>query len=143
MRSAELVRRGTHRLARRLRVERADEGVPVLALSVLGQLVQYGPATAKQLADADRLRPQTLTRTLNRLEEDGLIARKQDDTDRRQSLIEVTEEGRRRLRAEVAPADAWLAATMRARLTPTEREVLRLAGALMVRLADEEITHRR
>lgn len=138
MPTAALVRRGTHRLARRLRAERDEAGVPVLALSVLSHLAQYGPMTAKQLANTDRLKPQTLTRSLNRLEEDGLIARKQDDTDRRQSQIEVTEAGRRRLRDDVRPGDAWLAEAMRARLTSTERELMRLAGTLMMRLAEDD-----
>jgi DNA-binding MarR family transcriptional regulator len=137
VRGAAVVRRGAVLLTRRMRAQRVEGELPLLAVSVLSYLTRYGPATATQLADADRLKPQTLTRTLNRLEADGLIKRKPDESDHRQSLITITPQGRRRLRDEVHPRDVWLATAMAQRLTPTERELLLLAGQLMMRLADD------
>jgi DNA-binding MarR family transcriptional regulator len=137
LRCAALARRGAVRLTRRMRAERTKGDLPLLAVSVLSYLSRYGSATATQLAEADRLRPQTLTRTLNRLEADGLIKRKPDESDHRQSRISITPQGRQRLRDEVRPLDTWLATAMAERLTRTERELLLLAGQLMMRLADD------
>src|ERR1700729_145774 len=67
--AATALRRGTTRLARRLRLERqqprpAEPELSNLALSVLAHLHRRGPATPGALAAADRLQPQPLTRTL-------------------------------------------------------------------------------
>lgn len=78
-----------------------------------------------------------MTRVFAELEADGLIARTADSADRRQSVLTLTAEGLRALERDMAERDAWLAAAL-GTLNETEREVLRLAGALMDRLADTE-----
>lgn len=124
------------RLNRRLRAERMGHGLSLNRLSLLSLLCQNGPMTATALAAAERLQPQSLTRMLARLERDELIVRRQDETDRRQVLIDVTEKGIGVLGEDMRRREAWLAGVMAERLTPTERELLRLAAGLMDRLAD-------
>jgi DNA-binding MarR family transcriptional regulator len=134
--TASAVRRGTQQLARRLRLERPEHGESLLQLSVLGHLYRRGPMTPGELAAAERIQPQSLTRTLSSLERDQLIARRPDDEDRRRSLLSISEAGGRALLADVGQRDRWLALAMAQQLTRTERELLRLAAALMGRLAD-------
>ncbi|HEU5420345.1 MAG TPA: MarR family transcriptional regulator [Streptosporangiaceae bacterium] len=135
--TAAVVRRGASRLARRLRAERPEPGETLLRLSVLAHLHGRGPMTPGALAAADRLQPQSLSRTLAALEQDGLISRAADGQDRRRSVLAITGAGQDVLRRDVRQRDSWLALAM-ADLTPTEREVLRLAGDLMERLADSD-----
>ena len=125
------------RLNRRLRAERLSHGLSLNRLSLLGLLRRNGPMTATSLAAAERLQPQSLTRMLSRLETEGLIVRRPDDTDRRQVLIDVTHKGIAVLTEDTRRRETWLAEVMAERLTPTECEVLRLAAGLMDRLADD------
>lgn len=136
--AAVSVRRGVIRLGRRLQTERPEHGEPRLRLVVLGHLSRDGALSPGALAAAERLQPQSLTRALLGLERDGLISRQVDPADRRRSVLTLTGPGAEVLSREMARRDAWLARTMTERLNPTEREILRLAGELMERLAEAE-----
>src|SRR5215468_4626774 len=69
------LRRGVVGLARRLRLERNEVGLTALELSVLGHLHRHGALTPGELAAAERVQPQSLTRTLAALEAAGLMSR--------------------------------------------------------------------
>ena len=131
-----MVRRGIVGLGRRLRLERTAASLTALELSVLGHLHRRGPLTPGDLAAAERVQPQSLTRTLANLEASRLLLREADPADGRRSLLAITESGLVALRGEMQQRDSWLAAAMAAHLTSTEIELLRLAGELMERLAD-------
>ncbi|HEX4254179.1 MAG TPA: MarR family transcriptional regulator [Streptosporangiaceae bacterium] len=134
--AATAVRRGVVRLGRRLRLERPAHDVPLLQLAVLAELNNAPPLTPGQLAATQRVQPQSLTRVLATLETSGLIARQPDPADGRRALLAITEPGRDALRRDVSQRDTWLAQAMTTQLTPTEQELLRLAGTLMERLAE-------
>jgi len=138
MSAAIAVRRGVTGLGRRLRAERAGGDLTPAGLSVLAHLHRHGSMTPGQLAAADRIQPQSLTRTLASLEANGAVSRQPDPADGRRSLLAVTESGLAALRADMQQRDNWLAATMAAHLTKSEAELLRLAGELMERLADAD-----
>lgn len=87
------------------------------------------------LAAAEHVQPQSLTRTLTGLESSGLLGRTPDPADGRRSLLAITPSGQDALRAEMERRDDWLAAAMTDSLTSTEIELLRLAGELLDRLA--------
>jgi len=131
------IRRGTLKLARRLRAERPSGGLSPNKLGVLGHLHRRGPTTPGELAAAERQQPQSLTRIFADLERAGLVTRTPDARDRRRMVLEITFSGREALLRGVAGRDAWLASAMAA-LTETERQVLRLAATLMERLADTD-----
>jgi len=133
--TAAEVRRGVISLARRLRLERNEVGLTALELSVLGHLHRSGPLTPGELATAERVQPQSLTRTLAALEEAGLASRQPDPADGRRSLLAITDHGQAGLRTEMEQRDNWLSAAMAAELTTTEIGLLRLAGSLLERLA--------
>jgi DNA-binding MarR family transcriptional regulator len=136
--AATAVRRGVIHLSRRLRQERPAHDVTLLQLAVLADLNDSGPMTPGQLAAAQRVQPQSLTRVLATLEGRGLLGRQADPGDGRRALLAVTADGRQVLRRDVDQRDSWLAQAMTAQLTPTERELLRLAGDLMDRLAEAD-----
>jgi DNA-binding MarR family transcriptional regulator len=135
--AAAEIRRGSSRLSRRLRTERSADALSTNKLSVLSHLYRNGPTSPGRLAVAERQRPQSLTRVFAELEQDGLIARTPDPQDRRQSVLTLTHLGLRALADDMAERDAWLAVAL-AGLTEAERELLRIAGRLMDRLADAE-----
>ncbi len=71
--AAAAVRRGVTGLGRRLRLERTAAGPTALELSVLGHLHRRGPLTPGELAAAERIQPQSLTRTLTAWRRAGLM----------------------------------------------------------------------
>ena len=134
--AATALRQGTTRLARRLRIERPEPSQTALELGILAHLHRRGPMTPGALATAERVQPQSLTRTLASLERQHLAVRQPDDRDHRRSLLAITDAGRQALARDMGQRDAWLAEAMAGRLTQAEQELLRIAGGLLDRLAD-------
>jgi DNA-binding MarR family transcriptional regulator len=138
LRAASALRTAIARINRRLRTQDEAGGVGSTGLSLLGRLYRSGPCTASELAAREGLQPQSLTRTLQMLEERGLISRETDDDDRRRSTITIMDTGLFLLHKVMRTREAWLARAMESTLSPTERELLRLAASLLERLADAD-----
>ncbi|MER7250931.1 MarR family transcriptional regulator [Kribbella sp. NPDC000426] len=134
--TAIALRRTSTRLALRLRAERTGDGLGSTGVAVLGQLHRRGVLTASEIAAAERVQPQSLTRVLASLEEQDLIKREQDAQDRRRHTIELTDSGRHLLREHMKSSDDWLAEAIETRLNPTERAVLQLAAGILDQLLD-------
>lgn len=135
-RTAELaatLRVSVMRLSRRLRAERADHDLTLTQMSALATLDRHGPLTPRELADHEKVQPPSMTRTLGHLEERGLIDRTPHESDGRQHLVSLTDQGGTLLREDRRRREAWLARRL-AELTPDEREVLRAAAPLIDRL---------
>jgi len=135
---AATLRRAVNRLGRRMRAERLPDSLPSGRLGLLAQLYREGPSTPGVLAAALHVQPQSLTRTLAALQEDGLVTRVRDTADGRQYRIELTQSGFAAMARDVEHRDAWLRDRMAAELNDTERELLRLAAGLLDRLAADE-----
>jgi DNA-binding MarR family transcriptional regulator len=116
------------RLARRLRQE-AGTGLSPSQHSALITITLHGPLTLGRLARIEQVAPPTITRIVVRLEDDGLVARTVDPTDRRVSRVAVTTEGERRLDHGRNRRNAWLAQRLHT-FPPADRR--RLAAALDV-----------
>ena len=89
-----------------------------------------------ELAAAEHIQPQSLSRTLAGLAQDGLITRRVDAEDRRRSTLKLRLEGQGVLHADMHQRDLWLADAMQRLLTPAERRLLALAAELMQKLAE-------
>src|ERR1700733_5998759 len=98
--AAGTLRQGANRLSRRMRLERGEAWVTQQQFSVLAHLSLDGPATPGDLAAAERIQPQSLTRTLASLERARLISRSPHPVDGRSTRLDITDEGRRVLRED-------------------------------------------
>jgi len=134
---ASSLRVSVARLSRRLRAEstggQADR-VSIGGISVLGHLYREGERTLGQLAAAERVQPPSMTRTVNCLEQEGLVERSPHPTDGREVVVRLSAAGRELVLAERRRRDAWLAKRL-AELTPDERQLLRQAAPLLDRLS--------
>jgi DNA-binding MarR family transcriptional regulator len=74
-----------------------------------------------------------MTRIVNGLEERGLVARKPSQTDRRQCLVSLTDDGRTILLANRRRRDEWLARQLE-ELDERELDVLRDAVLILARV---------
>ena len=134
--TAASLRRAATALGRRLREERNPEGPGRLGLALLGHLHRRGAMTAGDLATAEHLQPQSITRVLAALEARELIRRSRNPGDRRQHHIVLTDRGTELLLSQVADSDRWLARRMAESLTPAERRLLQIAADLLDQILD-------
>ncbi|MGH9113039.1 MAG: MarR family winged helix-turn-helix transcriptional regulator, partial [Acidimicrobiales bacterium] len=99
------------RLFRRLR-QQSDAGLSPSQQSALASIEAHGPVTLGELAIVEHVTPPTVTKVISRLEEDGLVARAVDPSDRRIVRASITAEGRRRLEHSRIRRNAFLAARL-------------------------------
>ena len=64
-------------------------------MRILSILYREDGQTQRDIADTLGIRPPSLSEVLYKMEESGLIERRMNEKDRRQSLVFITEEGRR------------------------------------------------
>jgi DNA-binding MarR family transcriptional regulator len=121
-------------LVRRLRREHTT--FPISHAAVLSRLDREGPQTASALAAAERVRPQSMAQTVADLESAGLLGRRPDPSDRRQSVIELTVRGREALSEDRRRREGWLAGAIASELTPEEQQILLRSVPLLRRLAE-------
>ena len=119
------------RLVRRLR---AENTFPLSHGTVLARLESDGPQTTSSLAAAERIRPQSMAHTVRELESAGYVARRPHPLDRRQILIELTDDGLARLREDRKRREGWLAEAMSSQLSADEQEIVIRAVPLLDRL---------
>lgn len=105
---ASRLRLATARLARRLR-QQSGTGLTPSQYSLLVSIDGHGPLTLGRLAKIEQVAPPTITRVAAKLEDDGLVVRQVDASDRRVVRVEVTAEGRRRLDHSRQRRNLWLA----------------------------------
>jgi len=134
-RTADRLHSAAIHLLRRLRREDAQSGLSAPRLSALSVLVFGGPLTLGELANAEQVRPPTMTRLVTALEADGLVTREPDVSDGRLTRIRATPNGRTLLLRGRARRVAALTAEVRA-LAPDEREVLDAAVTILEGVID-------
>ncbi|HMG43225.1 MAG TPA: MarR family transcriptional regulator [Acidimicrobiales bacterium] len=105
---ASRLRLATARLARRLR-QQSGTGLTPSQYSLLVSIDGHGPLTLGHLAKIEQVAPPTITRVAAKLEDDGLVVRQVDASDRRVVRVDVTAEGRRRLDHSRQRRNLWLA----------------------------------
>ena len=133
---ASALRLSVMRLARRMRSERADTSLTLTQLAALATLERHGPLTPRELAQAERVQPPSMTRIAASLEAAGLATRTDHPTDGRQVLLAASPAGVGLLREDRRRREAWLARRLRA-LDPADRELLERAAEVLDRLASE------
>ncbi len=134
--SAEL-RAIVGKLKRRLR-EQADVGdLTPSQVSTLLRLERDGPATTSSLARGEGMRPQSMAVVVAALEAAGLVGGAPDPSDRRQTLLSLTDQCRAWFQEGRAARQDWLARTIRAHLSTDEQARLAAAVELLNRLVDE------
>jgi DNA-binding MarR family transcriptional regulator len=127
------------RTARRLRQEAAAEttGLTPTSVAALATIERHGPLTPSEIAEIERVKRPTITRTLGCLEREGLIDRAADPADGRSSLVSVNGAGRERLRRLRSRKNAYLARRMR-NLSAEEVETLERAAEILERMREGE-----
>ncbi|PZE32136.1 MarR family transcriptional regulator [Curtobacterium sp. MCSS17_006] len=103
-------------------------GLSHAAVVAIDILIRTGPTGADTIARTARVQPQTMSRTLERMERDGLVERAPHPADRRRRVVSVTPAGRsawetaRHIEREVLPEDAALRSALGEVLSKAQSE---------------------
>jgi DNA-binding MarR family transcriptional regulator len=119
-------------LVRRVRTE---DSLPPGQGTALGHLDRDGAMTASELALADRVRQQSMARTVALLVDAGYVESGPHPTDGRKQLLAITAAGRAALRTERERRIGWLAEAIRTQLTDDEQRALAESTHLLQRLS--------
>ncbi len=136
--SAARLRMAIVRTSRRLRQEAAGavgELTPTSAAALV-TVERRGPLTPSELAEIERVKRPTATRTLRVLSEAGLVERAPDPEDGRSALVSITAAGRERLRRMRRRKNAYLARRMRD-LPAGDVETLERAAEILEGILEE------
>jgi DNA-binding MarR family transcriptional regulator len=127
------------RTARRLRQEAAAEatGLTPTSTAALATIERHGPLTPSELAEIERVKRPTVTRTLGCLEREGLVERTPDPADGRSALVAINTAGRERLRRLRGRKNAYLAKRMRD-LPVADIEALERAAEILEKMREDE-----
>jgi DNA-binding MarR family transcriptional regulator len=137
--SAAKLRMAIVRTARRLRQEAASEtsGLTPTSVAALATIERHGPLTPSEIAEIEKVKRPTITRTLGCLEREGLIDRAPDPSDGRSALVSLNAAGRDRLKRLRGRKNAYLARRMRG-LSAEEVETLERAAGILDRMREDE-----
>ncbi|HEY2717408.1 MAG TPA: MarR family transcriptional regulator [Solirubrobacterales bacterium] len=135
--AASHLRMAVVRTARLLRQEAAVEtsGLTPTSVAALATIERHGPLTPSEVADIERVKRPSMTRTLGCLEREGLIERMPDPADGRSSLVSVNAVGRERLRRLRRRKNAYLARRMR-QLPAEDLAALERAAEILDRMRE-------
>lgn len=134
----DALRIAVSRLARRLRNEGSgSESLSATGIAVLARLRREGPQTLQALASAERIRPPSMTRIVDRLVELGHVTREPHPDDRRAVLVALASPGEEFLADTVRQRSSWLAERL-GRLDAPDRDAIAAALPALQRLADAE-----
>ena len=130
------LRPAVFRLARHLRQARADaEELTPSQLSAMGVLLREGDLPIGELAAYEQVRAPSMTRLVDHLESRGLLRRTQSPTDKRASIVGLTEQGSELLEANRRRRNEWLAVRLE-KLTEAERQTLDAAIPILLKIAE-------
>lgn len=123
------------RLGRRMRRERLDQALAPHHLSALGAIQQLEEPTLARIAACEGVKPPSMVKTLQYLEELDYIERSAHPSDGRMLVLRISENGERKLGAMRERRNRALAETIET-MTPEEQRTLAAAIPLLERLSE-------
>ncbi|MGB8179721.1 MAG: MarR family transcriptional regulator [Acidimicrobiales bacterium] len=138
--SAARLRLALTRVLRALR-RHGDSGLTPSQVSALSTLEEFGAMRISAIATYESLGAPAATRVVASLEELDLVRRTNDPDDKRASLIDLTELGRRTL-GELWRERTLDINTMLERLSPKERATIEAALPALEKIARDEPSRR-
>jgi DNA-binding MarR family transcriptional regulator len=121
-------------LVRRLRQQNVD--LTASQGSALATISRRGPMTVGELAKAEHVSSPMVTKIAKGLEEEGLVTRTADPTDKRVTNLAITKDGERRLERSRSRKNAWLARNFEG-LSPEELTAIEAVIPVLERLTSK------
>ena len=118
-------------LVRQLRHHNVD--LSASQASALATISRRGPLTVGELAKAEHVSSPMITKIAKGLEEEGLVTRSVDVTDKRITQLAITKDGARRLERSRSRKNAWLARQLQG-LSASELEAINAVIPVLERI---------
>lgn len=124
------------RLVRQLRKQNISSDFSNAELLTMGLLDQHEKLLPSALAEMERISAQAISQILNRLEEVGCVNRVMDETDKRKSVVSLTEKGIQHLHENRRIKEEWLVKAMDKLFSAEELSLIEAFLPLLQRLAE-------
>lgn len=105
-------------------------------ITTLSNLYNYQSLFPSQMAEMVKIKTQSMSQVLNRLEEFNLITRTPSATDKRKVAISLSEFGKQRVEITRNERDEWLNTALENHFSAEERKTLKDAIVLLDKLAE-------
>jgi DNA-binding MarR family transcriptional regulator len=107
-------------------------------IATISLLYKEGLLFPSELAALTKVRPQSMSQILNKLEKQGIIKKIPSKEDRRKTYISLTASGREVVEHTRYERDEWLAKTIETTLTEKEKKTIEEAIVILNKLAEAE-----
>lgn len=114
----------------------SSEDLSMTEAMTLSYLYRGGAMTPSELAEVNKIKKQSMSDVLIRLEEENLVRRTPSKEDGRKMMITLTPQARRVVEKTRYERDVWLAGAMQVVLTEKELRVLEAAIPLLEKIAN-------
>jgi DNA-binding MarR family transcriptional regulator len=131
------LRRSLLRIHRMMRRANEDKFLGMSEQSVMMALFREGGLAAGEIARRVCVQASTLTPIIARLVDGGLIRRDFDPGDRRQTVVQLTRTGARRMAEQECALDLWFTDRLE-RLTAAERDLLSRAVPVLALMVGQQ-----
>jgi DNA-binding MarR family transcriptional regulator len=125
-------------LRRRLAEQSSPGDFTPSQVAVMTRLLNEGPATLTALANAEGMRPQSMSAIVAALQAVGAVEKRPDPTDGRATILVLADSVRERVEHARVVKNDWLFRAMRAKYTPAEQAQLVDSLRLLQRLTEHE-----
>lgn len=126
-------------LHKRLRKQMySTESYSITEITTLGRLYRQDQLLPSELAAMAKVKTQSMSQILKKLEKQNVIVRTPCETDKRKTFISLTETGRKLVEQTRYERDEWLTNAIRKNLSRDERRTLMRAVEIMHKLAGSE-----
>ena len=127
------------KLHKRLRKQvYSAEGLSLTETYTLSYLYQSPPKSPSELASLNKIKAQSMSQVLSRLEEAGLVSRSASKEDGRKVLISLAAKGKKVVEQTRHERDEWLAQAIRTTLSEKEAKALCAVIPLLQRIVDAD-----
>jgi DNA-binding MarR family transcriptional regulator len=125
------------KLHKRLRKQSySGDGLSMTELTTLSHLYLSPPLSPSELADLNKIKTQSMSQVLARLESAKLIQRMASSEDKRKVGVSLTPQGKKMIEQSRYERDEWLAEAIRNTLSEKESKTLSAAIPLLRQIAD-------
>ncbi len=136
---ATSLRSATSCLHKRLRKQMyTAQSLSITEIETMSYLFKNEGLLPSELAAFTKVKAQSMSQILNRMETNLLIERKPSEKDKRKILVYLTELGQKDILQTRYERDEWLATAIEKKLTGKEKEILSKAIVLLNKLVESK-----
>lgn len=126
-------------LHKRLRKQMySTESYSITEITTLGRLYRQDQLLPSELATMAKVKTQSMSQILKKMENQNVIVRIPCETDKRKTYISLTDSGRKLVEQTQYERDEWLTNAIRKNLSRDERRILMKSIEIMHKLAESE-----